>query len=67
MGFFTDMLLEELANNSSQTATGPEIIPPKTLTPGASVKRDNTPKHEPVVNIHYQTNLFRFSFLLQSI
>lgn len=41
-----DKLLEELANNSSKTVTVPATITPKTLVPGASVKRDNTTKHE---------------------
>ncbi|XP_056629120.1 leupaxin [Triplophysa dalaica] len=56
-----DMLLEELANNSSQTSTGPEMIPPKTLTPGASVKRD-TPKHEPTDSFGPTTNYFNHTY-----
>ncbi|XP_051509390.1 leupaxin isoform X1 [Myxocyprinus asiaticus] len=40
-----DMLLEELAKNSSQTATVPAAIPPKTLSVRTSVKRDNTTLH----------------------
>uniref|UniRef100_A0A671KUB0 Leupaxin-like n=1 Tax=Sinocyclocheilus anshuiensis TaxID=1608454 RepID=A0A671KUB0_9TELE len=37
-----DMLLEELAQNSTQTSTVPAPIPPKTLQLGASVKKEES-------------------------
>lgn len=47
---FTDMLLEELAQASSQTPT----IPAKTLAPGTLVKMDITTKHEKVHFFNFQ-------------
>lgn len=41
-----DMLLEELAQNSTQTSNVPATIPPKTLQLGASVKSSNTAQLE---------------------
>ncbi len=49
-----DMLLEELAQNSTQTSNGSAPIPPKTLQLGASVKSNNTTQLEQVIT--FQTN-----------
>jgi len=46
------MLLEQLAQNSTQTSSVPAPIPPKPFSLEASIKSNNTTQFEQVITFH---------------